>query len=105
MLTDEGLARVIGYGEDCSDCYLILRHLHGRTTWWSCVGGYYWIDILRGQNPHQDAKGRDWNDYSRIDHLLELNGAPKEGFFRVDLKHNEDPALPYEPTKGDEMGW
>jgi hypothetical protein len=98
ILTDSGLGRVIGYGEDAMDCYIIIKHLgsygvDGKVTWHTCVGGYYWLTALKGQNHVKSTKGEDWDDYFRLDNLLALNGAPKEAVFRLDLRHDEMPTF------------
>jgi hypothetical protein len=81
------LCRVIGYGEDGEDCYLIVRHPHRGIEWCTFVGGYVYLNCLREQGvvvPRKPlAPGEIWSDYTRLDNLLELNGAPKEAEFLV----------------------
>jgi hypothetical protein len=77
------LCRCIGYGEDDEDCYLIVRDPHQeKLRWCTFVGGYTYLNILKGQDQCKSSTtGEEWNDYTRLDSLLELNGAPKEKEF------------------------
>lgn len=92
VLVCDKLARVIGYGEDDCDCYLIVQYLRdqyhnpeGKIEWCTAVGGYYWLNILKQQGIVHAYNGEIWNDFTRLDTLLELNGAPKKGAFYVEL--------------------
>ena len=78
------LGRCVGYAEDNEDCYLIIRYPrphHEILSWHTFVGGYTYLDILKGQECCKSSTGEDWNDFTRLDSLLELNGAPKEKEF------------------------
>ncbi len=80
------VARLIGYGEDEMDCYLICQHPKypdGETKWWSAVGGYTFLDRLKGQDYVRSTDGEDWDDLVRLDNVLSLNGAPKADEFKV----------------------
>jgi hypothetical protein len=80
------IARLIGYGEDDSDCYLICQHPKypdGETKWWTAVGGYTFLDRLKGQGYVRSTSGEDWDDFWRLDNFLSLNGAPKADEFKV----------------------
>ena len=68
---------MIGYGEDETDCYLIIQYLGGRVAWPSAVGGYYWLTRLKGQEMVVGTNGESWDDFVRLDSVLELNGASK----------------------------
>ena len=89
MLTDKGLGRCIGYGEDESDCYIIIKNQLGRVYWQTCVGGYYWLDRLKGQQYVKSTQGEDWDDFFRLDNSLALNGCPKEKEFMLALNHDD----------------
>lgn len=91
VLLHDRLARVIGYGEDKQDCYLICQLTRkdwfekGQIIWHTCVGGYFFLDALKGQ-----SRSQHWDDFTRLDHLLEMNGAPKQEKFLVKYE-DEDP--------------
>jgi len=93
------VARIIGYGEDDEDCYLITRYTNGwhrisltrdGIVWHSAVGGYIFLDGLKGQNPvmtnNPKFDGEIWDDYTRLDRLLSMNGCPREEKFILELK-------------------
>jgi hypothetical protein len=80
------IARVIGYGEDEMDAYVIARHPNGsqaakrcgkQEIWHTCVGGYHFLDRLKGQGYVRSTGGEDWDDLVRLDSFLALNGAPR----------------------------
>lgn len=89
VLTDFGLGRCIGYGETAVDCYIIIQALHGEISWHTCVGGYYWLDRLKGQGYVVGNSGEEWDDFYRLNKLLELNGAPKKASFQLELKPDD----------------
>lgn len=96
ILTDYGVVRLIGYGETAVDCYLLCRKTRsdrarklGDVIWHTAVGGYYFLDRLKGQGYVESREGEDWDDFKRLDDRLGRNGAPKEGQFMVDLQPNE----------------
>jgi hypothetical protein len=91
VLTDFGLGRCIGYGEDEADCYIIIQMKREKLIWQTCVGGYYWLDRLKGQSYVKSTQGEDWDDFFRLDSSLELNGAPKQPEFKLELRHEEVP--------------
>ncbi len=64
------LARLIGYGEDADDCYLIVKYPDRGVVWHTAVGGYVFLDRLRIAG--------DWDDFKRLDEALELNNVPKK---------------------------
>lgn len=80
MLVGFDVARCIGYGEDDSDCYIIVKrpNPHNDVIWHTMVGGYTWLDRLKGQGYVKSRNGEDWDDLYRLDSDLELNGSPKE---------------------------
>jgi hypothetical protein len=93
------LGRCIGYGETDEDCYLIIKDPRRGVYWHTFVGGYTYLDCLKQQGItiplHPSYPGEIWTDFSRLDTLLELNGAPKEQEFLVDTSRCKllDPPL------------
>lgn len=83
------VCRVIGYGEDEKDCYLIVKSRMG-IYWVSFVGGYTFLTCLKEQGitvpTRPSYPGEIWTDYSRLDSLLELNGVPQESEFLLQVK-------------------
>ncbi|MBY3433711.1 hypothetical protein HFN89_06060 [Rhizobium laguerreae] len=78
------VGRLVGYAEDGHDCYLIINYPNpAKTIYHTCVGGYHWLDRLRGQHLVISRDGERWDDYYRVDSTLELNGAPKVESFIV----------------------
>jgi hypothetical protein len=71
VLIGERIGRCIGYGEDESDCYLLVRHMRDEVVWHSMVAGYVWLDRLAA------------DDLQQLDSLLGLNGSPREKRFAV----------------------
>lgn len=70
---------------------MIVRHSKnaessmGRITWCTCVGGYAFLDRLKDQDQVISTKGEHWNDFTRLDSVLALNGCPREESFMLDL--------------------
>jgi hypothetical protein len=94
MLSMFSVVRCIGYAEDADDCYIIYRHqgrhdgpLLGEVGWHSMVGGYTFLDRLKGQGHVKAHTSEDWDDLVRLDNLLALNGTPKEDAFLVKIEH------------------
>lgn len=84
VLLNFEVGRLVGYAEDDHDCYLIINYPNPvRTVYHTCVGGYHWLDRLRGQHLVISRDGERWDDYYRVDHALELNGAPRVENFIV----------------------
>jgi hypothetical protein len=80
------LCRCVGYAEDDDDCYLMIRDPRRGLIWHTFVGGYVYLDSLKGQNRcSSSSTGEEWDDFTRLDSLLELNGAPKEAEFILNL--------------------
>lgn len=75
VLLHTELGRCIGYAEDERDCYIIVKSADGHVYWHTCVGGYVWLDRLKGQDP-----AGDWDDFVRVDRDLE-HRCPKEKEF------------------------
>lgn len=88
------LCRCVGYAEDWEDCYLIISNPHRGLAYCTMVGGYIYLDGLKGQNHVKPSSGEEWDDYTRLDDLLELNGAPKVDKFICEVV----PAAGVEPA-------
>jgi hypothetical protein len=82
MISFGELVRCIGYGETARDCYILVRKQGGQVIWNTCVGGYVFLDSLRGNNV-----AGDWDDLRRLDSELHGAGAPKEEKFLIELRH------------------
>lgn len=83
------VTRLIGYGEDESDCYYIFKGMNGNIRWSSCVGGFIALDRLIGQGHVETEDGDIWDDFVRLDNVLKLNGSPREKEFRLELEYIE----------------
>lgn len=75
------LARCVGYAEDDDDCYIIVRYPCRGLVWHTFVGGYYYLDRIKRQGYVKSKTGEDWDDFTRLDDLLEINCAPREKEF------------------------
>lgn len=89
MLASFDLVRCIGYGETAVDCYIIARGQTGKVSWLTCVGGYTFLDRLKGQQYVLSTSGEHWDDFTRLDSQLHLNGSPRMTEFRLDLQHDD----------------
>ena len=90
MLSHGELGRCIGYGEDNMDCYIIVMKERGQVIWNTCVGGYTWLTPLKGANAVRSKYTDEvWDDYTRLDSQLELNGAPKQETFKVVIERRQ----------------
>ncbi len=79
------VCRLIGYGEDEMDCYLICRRPDGTIFWNTFVGGYTFLDRLKGQGRVIAHNGEEWDDLSRLSSFLEFNGCPKEETLKFEV--------------------
>lgn len=79
------VGRLVGFGEDEHDYYLLIRYPNGKSkdiVWHSASAGYTFLDRLKGQNKIEAGKyEQGWDDFSRLDHFLSLNGAHREERF------------------------
>lgn len=95
MLSFDGLARCVGYGETAVDCYIIVRKKSerygepGKLIWHTCVGGYTFLTALNNQGQVLANNGEQWNDLTRLDNELTRTGAPKESEFILKLDHDD----------------
>lgn len=87
------LARLIGYAEDADDCYLIVKYPRKGVVWHTAVGGYIFLDKLKGQGAVvlscPSYEGEVWDDFYRLDNLLEITGVTKEKEFIVDIRPHQ----------------
>lgn len=84
IIVGSEVVRLIGYGEDTIDCYLICSSMNRGIFWHTAVGGYTFLTLLKEQGKIISTEGEKWNDYTRLDNLLELNYAPKvEKFIKI----------------------
>jgi hypothetical protein len=90
VLIGSKLCRLIGYSEDDEDCYFITDDQSRGVTYYSCVGGFMSLRLLKEQGitipTYPEYPGEVWTDYSRLDNLLELNGVPKREKFELHIK-------------------
>lgn len=85
-----GVARLIGYGATAVDQYYILHCPTKGVFWLSAVGGPTMLRGLRGQRAVTSWSGENWDDFFRLDTLLQLNGVPKAPSFIRDIRPDED---------------
>jgi hypothetical protein len=81
------VSRCVGYAEDEDDCYLIVNVPRRGLAWHMFVGGYTYLDVLKGQGRCESPTGEEWDDFTRLDSLLEVNGVPKVTEFIISLRH------------------
>ncbi len=96
IIVGHAVGRLVGYGEDLTDCYLVVQHARPKgIVWHTCVGGYVFLDRLKGQGYVRSIyDGEDWDDFIRLDEFLALNGAPKIDKMIVDIS-DDDAYQPY----------
>lgn len=85
ILIGDRLARLVAFGEDAHDYYLVCVYMGGRQVWHTAVGGYTFLNRLNGQGYVLSTSGEEWDDLFRLDQMLALNGAPKADAF-LELK-------------------
>lgn len=81
------LGRLVGYGEDKYDCYFIIvtNHKGQEKFWQTCVGGYIFLDRLKGQNEVVMINNGDiWDDFLR----LEREVPPRYKEFELVINHD-----------------
>jgi hypothetical protein len=86
ILLSDRLARLVAFGEDDHDYYLVCVYMGGERVWHTAVGGYTYLNRLKGQGYVLSTSGEEWDDLFRLDQMLSLNGAPKAEAFH-ELKH------------------
>jgi hypothetical protein len=67
------LCRLVGYAEDEQDSYFIVESEYSNILpkWYqTCVGGYTFLDALRGQNQVVAHNGKVWDDLTRLEQDL-----------------------------------
>lgn len=84
MLCMGTLVRCVGYGEDEMDAYIIMQqsrpfsiYPHESIIRHTCVGGYTFLDRLKGQGYVKGYTGEDWDDLFRLCEELTQCGSPK----------------------------
>jgi hypothetical protein len=90
ILIGAEVCRLIGYGEDDMDCYLIVKSPTRGVYWHTLVGGYYFLDILKTQGVTHPLypvyEGEVWTDFTRLDSDLDRLGVGKELEFLVKIE-------------------
>jgi hypothetical protein len=74
------VGRLVGFAEDSRDYYYIIKqpaYPNGKILYSSCVGGFTSLRKLKNQNKVITETGEIWDDYSRLDDILTMNGASK----------------------------
>lgn len=89
MISFGEVARCVGYAETGIDCYILVKRDGGELRWHTCVGGYVFLDRLKGQGHVKAHNGEDWDDLFRLDNELHHGGAPKEPEFLLTLHHDD----------------
>jgi hypothetical protein len=105
VLTHLKVGRVIGYGEDDHDCYVIIAYPNERTVWHTCVGGYTFLHLLKEQGVVAARNGERWDDLWRLDADLTRAGCPKVDEFILDIRvqpGERETGRPYEDLSEDE---
>ena len=80
------ISRLIGYAENDRDSYLILTNKERGVFWLTAVGGYCFLDGLKGQNLMEDASGVASDDFSRLDQNLQNSGVLRTDSFLVEIQ-------------------
>ena len=89
IISNSEVVRLIGYAETAVDCYLICSSMSQGIFWNTAVGGYTFLDRLKGQWYVKSTEGEDWDDFFRLNQMLELNGAPKVDDFILDIRPDD----------------
>jgi hypothetical protein len=92
MLCMGVVVRCVGYGENEMDAYVIILqpkpyriYPHKPVLRHTCVGGYTFLDRLKGQQHVKAHNEEDWDDLTRLDGDLTRAGAPKEASPIIEL--------------------
>jgi len=89
VLTYDGLSRLIGYGEDQHDCYLLMRTPDKEMYWHTAVGGHYFLDRIAKSGVTYANNGEIWTDLIRLDGDLTRAGAPRAKTFTIEIETEE----------------
>lgn len=81
--------RLVGYGETAVDCYYIYSAPQRGIYWSTAVGGPATLDALHGQDYVFSNSGEHWDNYTRLDSYLSLNGAPPVDEFICEIKPDD----------------
>ena len=79
VLVYHNLARVIGYAESDEEPLLVVKHINGNVGYHPDLSGLIFLDSLKGKNKKIDTSGYVWDDYKRLDSLLNaMNCNPQD---------------------------
>ncbi len=86
------VGRLIGYGETAVDCYYIAHEMGGGIIWHTAVGPCMTLRALQDQDkviPLDPSNGTEWNNFTRLDSWLALNGAPRAEAFVCEIRPDD----------------
>ena len=81
VLIDLTVGRIIGYAETEEDCYLLVNTKTMGVVWQSYVGGYIYLDCLKGINPVKSSYDYLLDDYEYLNYILNCHGILREPEF------------------------
>lgn len=87
------LGRLIGYARDMHDQYHIVAYPgypESKIIWHTAVGGYIFLDALKGQNVVNATNGEVWDDFFRMNNLLSCNNCPEVDEMIIEIKPDEE---------------
>lgn len=97
------VCRLVGYAETARDCYYVAHSMRRGIFWDSAVGPCMTLRALQDQDKviARDGvhDGDEWNNFTRLDTWLALNGAPRADAFVLDLRP-DDQETEYSSTSG-----
>lgn len=102
------VVRLIGYAETAVDCYYVVHCMERGVYWASAVGPCMHLRTLKEQDGviARDGihDGDLWNNFTRLDSWLGLNGAPRAGAFICDIRPDDNEGMnPFGPDVGKEV--
>lgn len=71
------LGRLIGYGISEDNEYAVVKEFGGRVTCYPSGSCMVFLDSLKGNNKTMSKDGSIWDDYVRLDSMLEAAACPK----------------------------
>jgi hypothetical protein len=86
--------RLIGYAETAIDAYYVYSCPRRGVYWSSAVGGPATLEGLHDQMYVYSNGGEHWDNYTRLDGLLALNGAPPVKDFVCDIRPDDTEGFP-----------
>jgi hypothetical protein len=78
MISFGELVRCVGYGSTLVDSYIITKKKNGKIVWNTFVGGYIFLNPLRGINTVIAPDQSTWDDLDRLDNELSRAGCLRE---------------------------